>query len=160
MELDADATLLFLEAGIPPGVRRAPPQSDTPLLFVTSSGCGAPDARRKAAAAAIAVALVAHKADVSASDENQTTPLIHAAESCPPQVVRALLHAGASTKAKSRGGATAMMLAVLGDREDNVRVLLDGGYDVASEVTSLLPLAAGKPTIEALLKQAAARKRR
>ncbi len=160
MRLDADATLLFLEAGIPPGVRRTPPQSDTPLSFITSSGCAAPDARRRAAAAAIAVALVAHKADVNASDENQTTPLIHAAESCPPQVVRALLQAGASTKARSRGGATAMMMAVLMSREDNVRLLIDGGYDVASEVDALLPLTADKPTIEALLKQAAARRRR
>jgi hypothetical protein len=47
------------------------------------------------------------------------------------------------------------MLAVLGDREENVRALVEGGYDVASELSSLLPLAAGKPKIEALLKQAA-----
>jgi ankyrin repeat protein len=157
MAFDADGTLLFLEAGVPPGVRRGPPQNDTPLLFVTSSGCGAPDAGRKTAAAEMALALIAHKADVSAKSQNDTTPLIHAAESCPPEVVRALLQAGASTKAKSRGGATAMMLAVLGGREDNVRALVDGGYDVASELPSLLPLAAGKPKIEALLTQAAAR---
>lgn len=160
MAFDADGALLFLEAGIPPGGRRSPPQNDTPLLFVTSSGCGAPDAARKTAAAALALALIAHKADVSAKDENDTTPLIHAAQSCPPEVVRALLQAGASTRAKARGGATAMMLAVLGGRDDNVRALIDGGYDVSSELTSLLPLAAGTPKIQALLKQAAAKKPR
>lgn len=158
--LDASGALLFLEAGIPPSVRRSPPQNDTPLLFVTSTGCGSPDEASKAAAADIALALIAHKADVSAKDDNDTTPLIHAAESCPSTVVRALLQSGASTKAKSRGGATPMMLAVLSDRDDNVRALLDGGYDVSGELPGLLPLAAGKPKIEALLKRPAAKQPR
>jgi ankyrin repeat protein len=155
MDFDPEATLLYLEAGISPSARRGPPQNDTPLLFVTSAGCAAPDARRKAAAAGIALALIGHKADVSAKSENETTALVHAAESCPPEVVRALLKAGASTRAKARGGATAMLLAVLADREDNVRALVDGGYDVKAELPGLLAVATGKPGIEALLKQAA-----
>ena len=160
VEFDTAATLLFLDAGISPSARRGPPQNDTPLLFVTQSGCAAPDAARQAAAAEIALALIAHKADVNAQSENDTTPLIHAAESCPASVVRALLAAGASTRARARGGATAMLLAVLADREDNVRALIDGGYDVKAELPDLLPLAGGKPGIEALLNQAAARKPR
>ena len=156
MEFDSDAALLYLEAGMSPDARRGPPQNDTPLLFVTSGGCAAPDARREAAAR-IALALIAHKADVSAKGENDTTALLHASQSCPPEVVRALLKAGASTRAKASGGATAMLLAVLADREDNVRALVEGGYDVKSELPTLLPLAAGKPGIEALLRQAAAR---
>ena len=158
VEFDTEATLLYLEAGISPNARRQPPQNDTPLLFVTQSGCGAPDTARQAAAAEIALALIARKADVGARSENETTPLLHAAESCPTAVVRALLAAGASTGARARGGATAMLLAVLADREENVRALIDGGYDVKAELPELLPLASGKPGIEALLKQAAAGK--
>jgi ankyrin repeat protein len=159
-QYDTEGALLFLDAGMAPGVRRPPPQNDTPLQFVTSGGCGTPLPAQKAAAVEIALALIAHKADVNAKDDNDTTPLIHAAESCPADVVRALLRAGASTKAKARGGATAMMMAVLMDREDNVRALIEGGYDPSSELAGLLPIAAGKPTIEALLKQATAKKLR
>ena len=157
-EFDTAATLLFLEAGISPNARRESPRGATPLLFVTQSGCAAPDATRREAAAEIALTLIAHKADVNLKSENDTTPLVHAAESCPVEVVRALLAAGAGTKAKARGGATAMLLAVLAGREDNVRALIDGGYDVRAELPSLLPLANGKPGIEAMLKKAAAGK--
>jgi hypothetical protein len=159
-EFDAVGVVLFLDAGMAPGVRRPPPQHDTPLLFVTSAGCTMPLGTQKAAATEIALALIAHKADVNARSDNDTTPLIHAAESCPSTVVRALLQAGASTTAKARGGATPMMLAVLSNREDNVRALVDGGYDVAGELGTLTPLTAGKPKIEALLRQAAAKKPR
>lgn len=159
MEYDADLVTLYLDAGIAPGARRDPPQDDTPLLFVTSGGCALHDEDRRAAAEQIALALIAHEADVNAKDVNNTTPLTHAAGGCPATVVRALLAAGASTSAKSRGGATPMMMAVIGGHTENVRALVEGGYDVSGELASLLPLASDA-RITTLLKQAAARKRR
>jgi hypothetical protein len=158
MAFDADGVGPFLDAGIPTSVRREPPQNDSPLLFATSGGCAAADEARAGAAAEIALALIAHKADVNAKDEHDTTPLIHAADGCPGTVVRALLHAGASTKAKSRGGATPMMCAVMSNRPDNVRALIEGGYDVSAELPSLLPLASDE--MKPLLKQAGAKKLR
>lgn len=157
MKLDADLVTLYLEAGMAPSGRRDPPQSDTPLLFVTSGGCAMYDEERRAASERIALALIAHGAEVNAKDVNDTTPLTHAAGGCPVTVVRALLAAGASTKAKSKGGATPMMMAVMGGHDDNVIALLAGGYDVSGELGSLLPLTAGNARIAKLLTQAARR---
>ena len=152
--VDASGSLLYLEAGQSPNLHRPPPQSDTPLLYVTSA-CAAPDTA--AAAATIALGLVAHGADVNAKSDIGVTPLMGAAQHCPLEVVQALLKAHADTNAKSRGGATALAMAVMAGRTESVKAILDTGYSLKNESWDPLATAAGHPDIEKLLRAAKSR---
>lgn len=149
MQLDADAAVQALEAGADPSARRSPPQSDTPLLFVISVGCR--DADEAADARRIFDALLAHGADVNAADTNDASPLLHAAEGCDAAMVKALIDRGAKLHARARGGATPMMMAVIYNRVDVVKVLLAAGYDIKNEQIPLDSMLADKPEIKRLL---------
>ena len=66
-------------------------------------------------------------ADVNATDERGSTPLIDAARYGHEDVCRLLIAAGANVKAKDKDGKTALMLALQGDHEDVVQVLNQAG---------------------------------
>lgn len=149
--LNAGAVESLLLAGQPPDPRRGSP-GETPLLWVTSQGCSNRDPEAKAAAVATAVALIRQKADVNAVGENNLTPLLHAAYACPPEVVVALMQGGADTRARTRGGASALALAIVDNRADNVKAMLDAGYDVARERAELPTYMSGKPEIQAMVR--------
>jgi ankyrin repeat protein len=63
-------------------------------------------------------------------------------------------------KTTAKGGATPLMMAVLMGRTENVRALIEAGYDVAPERKALLPLAAGNADIQKLLQNPPAHKNR
>ena len=67
------------------------------------------------------------QADVNATDERGSTPLIEAARFGHEDIARLLIAAGADVKAKDKDGKTALMLAVQGDHEDVVRILNQAG---------------------------------
>src|ERR1044072_2035975 len=66
-------------------------------------------------------------ADVNATDERGSTPLLEAARFGHEDISRVLIAAGANLKAKDRDGKTALMLAVQGDHDQVVRVLKQSG---------------------------------
>ena len=66
-------------------------------------------------------------ADVNATNERGSTPLLEAARFGHEDVCRVLIAAGADLKAKDRDGKTALMLAVQGDHDEVVRVLKQAG---------------------------------
>lgn len=66
-------------------------------------------------------------ADVNATNERGSTPLLEAARYGHEDVCRALIAAGANVKAKDNDGKTALMLAVQGGHEDVVRILKQAG---------------------------------
>lgn len=66
-------------------------------------------------------------ADVNATDERGSTPLLEAARFGHEDISRVLIAAGANLKAKDRDGKTALMLAVQGDHDQVVRVLKQAG---------------------------------
>lgn len=66
-------------------------------------------------------------ADVNATDERGSTPLLEAARYGHEDISRVLIAAGADVKAKDKDGKTALMLAVQGDHEEVVRVLKQAG---------------------------------
>ena len=66
-------------------------------------------------------------ADVNATNERGSTPLLEAARYGHEDICRVLIAAGANLKAKDNDGKTALMLAVQGDHEDVVRVLKQAG---------------------------------
>ena len=66
-------------------------------------------------------------ADVNATNERGSTPLLEAARFGHEDICRVLIAAGADLKAKDKDGKTALMLAVQNDHDDVVRVLKQAG---------------------------------
>ena len=66
-------------------------------------------------------------ADVNATDERGSTPLLEAARHGHEDICRVLIAADANLKAKDKDGKTALMLAVQGNHDDVVRVLKQAG---------------------------------
>jgi ankyrin repeat protein len=66
-------------------------------------------------------------ADVNATNERGSTPLLEAARYGHDDVTRVLIAAGADIKAKDNDGKTALMLAVQGNHDEVVRVLKQAG---------------------------------
>ena len=66
-------------------------------------------------------------ADVNATDERGSTPLLEAARYGHEDICRILIAAGANVKARDNDGKTALMLALQGDHEEVVRVLNQAG---------------------------------
>ena len=56
-------------------------------------------------------ALLAARGDVNAQDQNRSTPLIWAVQTCDTAFIEALLNAGANVNARAAGGGTALVLA-------------------------------------------------
>jgi ankyrin repeat protein len=66
-------------------------------------------------------------ADVNATNERGSTPLLEAARYGHDDITRVLIAAGADVKAKDNDGKTALMLAVQGNHDEVVRVLKQAG---------------------------------
>src|SRR5919205_3584388 len=66
-------------------------------------------------------------ADVNATDERGSTPLLEAARFGHEDISRVLIAAGANLKAKDRDGKTALMLAGSGGHEQGGRVSQNAG---------------------------------
>src|ERR1051325_3445833 len=66
-------------------------------------------------------------ANVNATDDRGSTPLLEAARFGHEDICRVLIAAGANLKAKDKDGKTALMLAVQGDHDEVVRVLKQAG---------------------------------
>lgn len=120
MEGDLPAIRHFLTAGMSPDTRDE--AMERPLLRATSY-CHHEDKPF----VDIALALIAADADVNVRDTNGATPLIHAAQGCPLEVVEALLGAGADVDARAAGGATPLMMARVMGRDEIVAVLTAAG---------------------------------
>ena len=66
-------------------------------------------------------------ADVNATNDRGSTPLLEAARYGHEDVCRVLIASGADLKAKDNDGKTALMLALQGDHDQVVRVLKQAG---------------------------------
>lgn len=66
-------------------------------------------------------------ADVNATNERGSTPLLEAARFGHEDICRVLIAGGANLKAKDNDGKTALMLAVQNNHDDVVRVLKEAG---------------------------------
>ena len=66
-------------------------------------------------------------ADVNATHERGSTPLLEAARYGHDDITRVLIAAGADVKAKDNDGKTALMLAIQGNHDEVVRVLKQAG---------------------------------
>lgn len=66
-------------------------------------------------------------ADVNATDERGSTPLLEAARYGHEDICRVLIAAGADLKARDKDGKTALALAIQGDHDEVVRLLKQAG---------------------------------
>ena len=66
-------------------------------------------------------------ADVNATNERGSTPLLEAARYGHDDICRVLIAAGANLKAKDNDGKTALMLAVQNNHDDVLRILKEAG---------------------------------
>lgn len=66
-------------------------------------------------------------ADVNATNERGSTPLLEAARFGHDDICRVLIAAGANLKVKDNDGKTALMLALQNNHDDVVRVLKEAG---------------------------------
>jgi len=66
-------------------------------------------------------------ANVNATDDRGSTPLLEAARYGHEDICRVLIAAGANIKAKDNDGKTALALAIQGDHDEVVRVLKQAG---------------------------------
>jgi len=66
-------------------------------------------------------------ADVNATNERGSTPLLEAARFGHEDICRVLIAAGANLRVKDKDGKTALMLAIQNNHDDVVRVLKEAG---------------------------------
>jgi hypothetical protein len=102
---NAEAVRLFLEAGMDPNTRDS--RGDH-VMFTAAVFCayGPADARGD-----VVLALLRGGSDVNEGKGRSAMTLIWAAQHCPPQVVSAMIAAGAEVNSRAPGGATPLMMA-------------------------------------------------
>ena len=117
----AEAVKLFIQAGMSPNQKNDQNRAalNHAVLFCAQS---------PAESAAVIQALIAGKADVKTKDpDNGTTALVGSVQSCSLAAVDALIKAGSDLTAKSNGGATALQLAQIFQRQDIAAALQKAG---------------------------------
>jgi hypothetical protein len=97
-------------------------------------------------------------ADVNAPNQWKMTPLIVAAEQGSMDSVRALIDSGAKVNARNTSGLTALGIAAMRGHQEIVRYLLDSGADAKRDTADLLEYAKEFPAIQAMIREAAAKK--
>ncbi len=118
---DLRAVRLFLSAGMSPNVRRSGGDS---VLMLAVGVCSAPPVKERNS---IALALIEAKANVNFRNNIRVTPLIEAADKCEPEVIQALINAGAEVNARAAGGATALSMAEDLRKTENAKILRKAG---------------------------------
>lgn len=120
-DANLEAVELFLTLGMSPDTKDS---GGLPVVMFACMYCqhDSPPGRE-----AIALALIAAGADVNVKDDNDSTPLIWAAQSCGVPVIKALIDAGANVNARAKGSATPLMMAEVMSRDEIVALLKKAG---------------------------------
>lgn len=118
---DAEAVDLFLKVGMSADTRT---RAQGPAIVFASTLCSSDD---PAARVSIIRSLIAAHVKVDAPDENNSTALIWAAQSCPLEAVELLVKAGANVNARAKGSATPLMMADVMNRTDVAAFLKKSG---------------------------------
>ncbi len=120
-DADVEAVELFLTGGMSPDTEDS---GGLAVLMYASMYCGNDPLEQREE---VALALIAAKANVNVKDQNDSTPLIWAAQSCSPRLIEALIKAGANVNARAKGSATPLMMAQAMSRTEVVNLLKKAG---------------------------------
>jgi ankyrin repeat protein len=82
--------------------------------------------------------LLAHGAKVNEPEGAVLTPLVSAAQNCPPAVIKRLVKAGADVNFHTAQGYTALSMALLLGKYDAAEALLDAGAKLSPEAAKKL----------------------
>jgi len=118
---DLRAIRLFLSAGMSPNGKLR--SGDSALMMAVVS-CSTPPVTVHNS---IALVLIEAKADVNFRNDIQATPLIEAADKCKPEVIQALIDAGAEVNARAAGGGTALLMAEVMGKSENAKIIRNSG---------------------------------
>ena len=118
---DLRAMRLFLSAGMSPNVKSSTGES---ALMMALGFCSTPPVREHHT---MALVLIEANADVNFRNNIRCTPLIWAADKCEPEVIQALINAGAEVNARAAGGGTALLLAEVMGKTENAKILRKAG---------------------------------
>ncbi|MBI2836698.1 MAG: ankyrin repeat domain-containing protein [Acidobacteria bacterium] len=116
-----DAVKLFLKIGMS---ANAHDSMGNHVMILAATMCTRPSEDDRTE---IMRALLEAKGDVHAVDQNNSTPLLWAAQSCDAAMVSLLIEHGANVNARAKGGATPLMMANVLGRTEIVQILQRAG---------------------------------
>jgi hypothetical protein len=122
---DPQAVKALLDAGIAPDTG-ATDATQTPLYFATAQACHSQGAETDWLVETVQL-LVSAGADVSRGDDNQNTPLMHAAQYCGPRVIGVLVAGGAKLDARNGSGVVPLAMALIMSNFDAADALVAKG---------------------------------
>ncbi len=108
-----------------------------PVMRLAMQPCAGKQLSTEAMLATIEV-LLAHGAKVDEPPGAVLTPLVVAAQNCPPAIVRRLVKAGAQVDYHTAQGYTALSMALLLGKYDAAEALLDAGARLSPEAAGKL----------------------
>lgn len=129
-----------------------------PAMRLAMQPCAGKQLSTEAMLATLEV-LLAHGAKVDEAPGAVLTPLVVAAQNCPPAIIRRLIKAGAQVDYHTAQGYTALSMALLLGKYDAAEALLDAGAKLSPEAAGkLLENKKDDPRLAALVKRGLANK--
>ena len=154
-EQDVELVRAFLDAGMSPTgplVGMGPPLR---AMLFSNESCSAGERPTKAATKAVARLLLERGADPNGADADGNTALMEAAShGCDREVMRMLIKAGAKIDAKNKMGLTPFEMGLY-QGHDGLEELIAAGYRLPPDKAKMYVQGyAGKPAVQALIKEA------
>jgi hypothetical protein len=116
-----EAVKLFLQGGMSANTKAG----DQHAMIMAATLCASDP---QEARGPVILALLAAKGDPNARDETNATALLRAVQmGCDPEVIRAMIKAGADVNARAKGGGTPLMLAKALNRAEIAEILRAAG---------------------------------
>jgi HEAT repeat protein len=145
-EGDSQTVQAMLAAGISPNSEL---QGMSVLTVAVSFYDGSPEQKE------IIQALIDFGADVNYKTDIDVTPFFYCAGKCEPDLLLAMIQAGAVLEVKAKGGATALTEAAMQNKVENVRLLFKSGYKLKNEPTWLISSTKNPQILEIIRKEKA-----
>jgi hypothetical protein len=148
---DFEAVEALLDAGV--DVNAGESASQSALTAAVFSGCGAAGGDSDPLVRTVEL-LVAAGADIHRRDENDNTPLFHAAQMCGPRIVELLLSSGADPNIRNGSGMSPLGMAMIMRKLHSAEVLVDRGARLDDGQVEMLGALATEPRAQEILRRA------
>jgi hypothetical protein len=126
---DAESVKALLDAGVAADTGAAD-ATQTPLYFAVAQACHTQGAETDWLVQTVSY-LIAAGADVNRMDDNNNTPMMHAAQYCGPKIIGALVAGGAKVDLKNGSGVSPLAMALIMSNFDAAEALVAKGAKLA-----------------------------